>query len=185
LFHLSPKKFKVALHLEGSHSHLLCCIPSFYYFLQLQLVVWLVMFFFKSFASCLWNMLFLYACLLNFLCWVFVTLYMCSHHGHQVHVLLMMSIILVMELLQETFVEVNFASPTFFNGYHHKFTTNVQILIFLFFLALHKYRIMCVLKTLFDVLGHWMKPHSMTCFSRFFLTKYDEDWWVEFFWMTK
>jgi hypothetical protein len=30
-----------------------------------------------------------------------------------------------------------------------------------------------------------MKPHSMTCFSRFFLTKYDEDWWVEFFWMTK
>jgi phosphate starvation-inducible membrane PsiE len=63
-----------------------------------------------------------------------VTLYMCSHHGHQVHVLLMMSIILVMELLQETFVEVNFASPTFFNGHHHKFTTNVQILLFFFFL---------------------------------------------------
>jgi len=47
-----------------------------------------------------------------------VILYMCSHHGHQVHVLLMMLIILVVELLQETFVEMNSASPTFFNGHH-------------------------------------------------------------------
>jgi hypothetical protein len=60
-------------------------------------------------------------------------LYMCSHHGHQVHVLLMMSILLVMELLHETFVEVNFVIPTFFNGHHHKFTTNIQILVFFSF----------------------------------------------------
>ncbi len=39
--------------------------------------------------------------------WIFCVefLYMCSHHGHQVHVLLMMSIILVMELLQETLLK--------------------------------------------------------------------------------
>ncbi len=34
-------------------------------------------------------------------------------------------------------------------------------------------------------LGHWVKPRSNAWFSRFLLTKYDDDHWVQNFRMTK
>lgn len=55
----------------------------------------------------------------------------------------------------------------------------------LLFITLHEYRIMCTLSFLFDDLNQWVKPRSLTWFSRFFLTKFNGDRWVEIFWMTK
>jgi hypothetical protein len=40
---------------------------------------------------------------------------------------------------------------------------------------------MSVMKALLDDLGHWVKPCGIMWFSKFFLTKYDEDCLVEFF----
>jgi hypothetical protein len=34
---------------------------------------------------------------------------------------------------------------------------------------------MSVMKALLDDLGHWVKLHGTTWFSKFLLTKYDED----------
>ncbi len=38
---------------------------------------------------------------------------------------------------------------------------------------------------LFDDLGDWVNPKSTTWFSRFLLTKFDENHWVEIFRMSK
>jgi hypothetical protein len=41
------------------------------------------------------------------------------------------------------------------------------------------------ISSLFADLGYWVKPRSIVWFSRFLLTKYDDDYWVQNFRMTK
>jgi hypothetical protein len=55
----------------------------------------------------------------------------------------------------------------------------------LFLIALQEYRILFGLSVLFDDLGDWVNPKSTTWFSRFLLTKFHENRWVENFRMTK
>jgi hypothetical protein len=46
--------------------------------------------------------------------------------------------------------------------------------------VIHKLQITS-LNLLSTKLGHWMKPRNMFWFSKFLLTKFDKDAWVEFF----
>jgi len=55
----------------------------------------------------------------------------------------------------------------------------------LFPITLQEYKILFGLNVLFDDLGDWVNPKSTTWFSRFILTKFDENCWVENFRMTK
>ncbi len=49
----------------------------------------------------------------------------------------------------------------------------------------HEYWIMRGLSLLFDDMGPWVKPYNINRFSRFPLTKFDGDCWVEKNCMTK
>jgi hypothetical protein len=82
----------------------------------------------------------------------------------------MSSIMMLIGLLEEVFVEVNLSSLTHFQ---FDIISNVPIhdLLFLH----HKYRILCDLNTLFNNHYNWRKHRNTTWFSRFFLIKYVED----------
>jgi hypothetical protein len=60
----------------------------------------------------------------------------------------------------------------------------------------HESMLMCILNEVHKLqitslillsikLGHWVKPRSMFWFSKFLLTKFDKDRWVEIFCMSK
>ncbi len=81
----------------------------------------------------------------------------------QVFFLLMSSIILLIDMIQEAFVEAHPMNSTFFKSSD---SVNAQQMLefryVLLFIALHEYQIMCTLSLLFDDLNRWVKPRNTT-----------------------
>jgi hypothetical protein len=105
----------------------------------------------------------------------------------QALMLLMSSIMLLAKMMQDSIVDVDPISFTFFE-LDNNIVNTLQALeskYTLLFIALHEYRILFGLSVLFDDLGDWVKPKSTTWFSRFLLTKFDENHWVENFILIK
>ncbi len=97
-------------------------------------------------------------------------------------------IMLLIELLEELFVGSNFVNSTFFQP---DFTKRphpkrmVQSKYVLLFFSFQGHMMTCALRTLSKDLGHSVKPSITTWFYQISLVKYDEDWWVKYFHMTK
>lgn len=90
-------------------------------------------------------------------------------------------------MMQESIVDVDPISFTFFE-LDNNIVNTLQALeskYTLLFIALQEYKILFGLSVLFDDLDDWVKPMSTTWFSRFLLTKFDENHWVENFRMIK
>jgi hypothetical protein len=51
--------------------------------------------------------------------------------------------------------------------------------------AVHNFRLCTVFYVLDEDIGFWVKPHNTTWFSRFLLSQYGEEHWIQMFRMTK
>ncbi len=109
----------------------------------------------------------------------------CAMDGTEEKVVSLMGCMLLLQIINQFF---NLFTPNFsmyLNSYNTNITTKINIKLLLFVTTFYNLQLYSSLQKLSHDLSHWMKLRSNTWFSRFSLTEYEEDRWVENFRMAK
>jgi hypothetical protein len=97
------------------------------------------------------------------------------------NVVVVSCLIFIIKLLQQMIIKKN---VDIFSSLDRVFQNNSIKAYMLAVTTLHQHHMINIF-SLSPNLGHWVKPRSIVWFSRFLFTKYDDDYWVQNFTMTK